>query len=402
MLKHIIAIAFVFFCAALGWVVLGATVLIRTEDQDDKLRQNVHQLWGAPQIQQAPVVYSIEAKDEDEVKHDLPLRSSRIDVDLALDHRRKGLLWYATYRVGFSGEYMVENTTDEPLTLTFDFALPAPDAVYDSFNLSVGEEAIQSVHIEAGRLLHRFELAPGTSEQFRIHYVSQGLDEWWYRFGKDVAQVRDFALEMRTDFDAIDFPLRSMAPTDKQPGDSGWKLSWRYGELFTGVAIGMALPQKLNPGPWVSKVSFAAPVSLFLYFFLIFVFSTLKGIKLHPMHYFFVAAAFFSFHLLLAYLVDHISVYAAFATSSLVSLFLVSTYLRQAVNARFALVEAGIAQVVYLVLFSSAFFFEGYAGLAITVLAVTTLFAAMQLTGRLDWERAFAGGESLNTQEDTK
>ena len=42
-------------------------------------------------------------------------------------------------------------------------------------------------------------------------------------------------------------------------------------------------------------------------------------------------------------------------------------------------------------LFSSAFFFEGYAGLAITSLAIATLFAAMQLTGRLDWDRAFAG-----------
>ena len=160
---------------------------------------------------------------------------------------------------------------------------------------------------------------------------------------------------------------------------------------FTGVDIGLALPQRLNPGPWVSKVCFAAPVSLFLYFFLLFVFSTLKGIKLHPMHYFFVAAAFFSFHLLLAYLVDHVSVHASLAASSLVSLLLVTTYLRLAVNARFAFVEAAIAQLVYLVLFSAVFFFEGYAGLALTALSIATLFAAMQLTGRLDWERAFAG-----------
>lgn len=40
---------------------------------------------------------------------------------------------------------------------------------------------------------------------------------------------------------------------------------------------------------------------------------------------------------------------------------------------------------------AAAFFFEGYAGLALTALSIATLFAAMQLTGRLDWERAFAG-----------
>ncbi len=391
MLKHIIAISFVFFCTAIAWGVLGATVQFRTHDQDEELRQSIHQLWGAPQFQQAPTIYYTVEKETGESQYFHPLRSSQIDVDLALDHRRKGLLWYATYRVGFTGEYIIENSTDEVLELTFDFALPTPEAVYDGFNFSVGQEVVQSVIMTEGHLLHRFDLPPGASERFRVHYASQGLDEWWYRFDQDVSQVRNFTLDMRTDFDAIDFPLRSMAPTEKVRQEQGWALSWRYEELVTGVSIGMALPQKLNPGPWVSKVSFAAPVSLFLYFFVLFVFSTLKGIKLHPMHYFFVAAAFFSFHLLLAYLVDHVSVYASFAVSSLVSLLLVTTYLRQVVNARFAFVEAGIAQLVYLVLFSTAFFFEGYVGLTITCLAIITLFVAMQLTGRLDWERAFAG-----------
>ena len=387
MLKHIIAIAFVFACAALAWVVLGATVRFRTHGQDAKLRQNVHQLWGAPQAQEAPTLYW----SAGEKRHTLPLHSSRIAVELALDHRRKGLLWYATYRVDFSGDYVVENSTDRARTLVFDFALPDPEAIYDDFSLAVGDKDLRPVQIEEGRLRHRLHLQPGQRQSLRIRYASQGLDQWWYRFGEDVAQVRDFTLVMGTDFDQVDFPLKSMAPTGKKRRAAGWSLEWRYGELFTGVDIGMALPQKLNPGPWVSKVSFAAPVSLFLYFFLLFMVSTLKGIKLHPMHYFFVAAAFFSFHLLLAYLVDHLSVYIAFAASSLVSLLLVTTYLRQAVNARFAFVEAGLAQLVYLVLFSTAFFFEGFAGLAITALSIATLFAAMQLTGRLDWQKAFAG-----------
>ena len=400
MLKHISAIIFIYFCSAIAWLVLGGTVQNRTHDQDDKLRKDVQQIWGVAQIQQAPTVYWLSREERlpeqteqiiiEERQHPLPLQSSRIDVDLALDHRRKGLLWYTTYRVGFAGEYAVENITDEPRELFFDFALPDPEAVYDGFKLVVGDETIRPLTVTDGRLRHSFHLAAGASQRFLVSYTSQGLDDWWYRFGADVSQVYDFELNMHTDFDAIDFPPKSIAATHKQRQADGWALTWRYEELFTGTDIGMRLPQKLNPGPWVSKVCFAAPVSLFLYFFLFFVFSTLKDIKLHPMHFFFVAAAFFSFHLLLAYLVDHLSVHTAFAISSLVSIFLVASYLRQVVNSRFAFVEAGIAQLVYLVLFSSAFFFEGYAGLAITTLAVTTLFAAMQLTGRLDWEQAFA------------
>ena len=47
--------------------------------------------------------------------------------------------------------------------------------------------------------------------------------------------------------------------------------------------------------------------------------------------------------------------------------------------------EAGSAQLVYLILFSYAFFFRGFTGLAITIGAILTLFIAMQTTGRVRW-----------------
>ena len=69
---------------------------------------------------------------------------------------------------------------------------------------------------------------------------------------------------------------------------------------------------------------------------------------------------------------------------------LVVTYLRLVVNLRFAVVEAGLAQLIYLVLFSYAFFFEGFTGLAITIGAILTLFVVMQMTGRIQWTEKFA------------
>jgi hypothetical protein len=71
--------------------------------------------------------------------------------------------------------------------------------------------------------------------------------------------------------------------------------------------------------------------------------------------------------------------------SSLVSIMLVVTYLRLVVGLRFALMEAGIAQLIYLVLFSYAFFWKGFTGLAITIISIVTLFVLMQATGRIRW-----------------
>ena len=200
-------------------------------------------------------------------------------------------------------------------------------------------------------------------------------------------------LDVKTNFKQIDFPLNALSPTDKHETAGGWDLTWRYSNLISGFQIGVTMPEKLQPGPLAGQISYFAPVSLLLFFFLMFIITTLRSIDLHPMNYFFLAAAFFAFHLLLAYLVDHISIHAAFLICSVVSVFLVVTYLRLVVGPRFALVEAGGAQFIYLVLFSYAFFLQGFTGLAVTIGCIVTLFVVMQITARVRWSDKFARPE---------
>ena len=395
--KRIAAIIFIYFCTAIAWVVLGSTVLIRTYQYDDQLGTAVGELWGTVQQQRAPTVtYQIiqsaigEEPKLDKTVHPTEVEASTIDVDLDLDHRRKGLLWYSTYRVRFAGTYRIFNDSTDPWKVAFHFTLPAQgQAIYDNFRFAVGGEEIPDIAITSGTLTRELELLPGESETIDVSYQSQGMDEWWYVFGPDVTQVKNFSLTMNTDFDQINFPQNSISPTKKDRISGGWRLKWDYTNLLSSVQIGMEMPGLLNPGPWASRIIFFAPVSLFLFFFLLFLFTTVRKVKVHPMNYFFLGAAFFSYHLLLAYLVDHISIHLAFWISSAVSILLVVTYMRLVVGTRLALVEVGISQLVYLAGFSYTFFFEGYTGLVITIMCVITLFVVMQFTGRLDWEAVF-------------
>lgn len=153
---------------------------------------------------------------------------------------------------------------------------------------------------------------PGAPVVFTIAYRSQGLDSWTYHFGNEVSQVRNFALQMRTNFQDIDFADNTLSPTEKQSSGAGWLLTWKYTNLLSGYDIGMVMPEKLQPGPLAGQISFFAPVSLFFFFFLMIIITTLRDIDLHPMNYFFLATAFFAFHLLMAYLVDHMSIHLAF------------------------------------------------------------------------------------------
>ena len=70
---------------------------------------------------------------------------------------------------------------------------------------------------------------------------------------------------------------------------------------------------------------------------------------------------------------------------------LVLTYLARVVSPRFATLEAGLAQLVYLVGFALAHFWDGATGLTLTVIGIGTLFALMQLTSHVRWSDVFAG-----------
>jgi inner membrane protein involved in colicin E2 resistance len=410
--KHIFAVVIIYFGAVTAWMILGNTVQLRTHTQDSILRQQVGQLWGAPQRQKAPEVsYEVarEIKTErteggktvvetrtEKSTHFLPVAQSNIDVDQRIDYRQKGLLWYSTYRVGFAGNYEVVNSTGEERELFFNFNFPNSGAIYDNFRLLVNGEEVKDLEIRSGVVGRSVRLKPGQAADFLVAYESQGMDEWWYDFGDDVNQIKNFTLNMNTDFKDIDFPQNSISPTIKKETDKGWQLTWQYSNLLTGVKIGLLMPKKLNPGPWVASVSYFAPISLFFFLFVMFIITAMRSIRIHPMNYLFLCAAFFSFHLLLAYLVDHISIHLAFLICSLVSVFLVVSYMRLVVGERFAFFETGLTQFVYLVVFSYTFFFKGYTGLAVTVLSIVTLFILMQMTGRVNWSEIFAqGGKKL-------
>jgi inner membrane protein involved in colicin E2 resistance len=403
MIKRLAAITFIFICTSVGWFVLAGSLFVRSDDYDHKMKESVGKLWGSSQIQTAPLVYEkikIEAprttNNPDEKprweyynKH-YPLQGSNIDVSLKLSHRKKGLLWYSTYKVDFTSQYLVENRTKTAKEFYFDFGLPNAESVYDNFKLVIDGKEVGDVAIQNGRIIDSFDLEPGKSISVAVSYSSQGMDTWHYDFGQNANQIKNFSLAVNTNFVDIDFPDEGISPTNKFRTKDGWQLDWQYKSLLTGTKIGVIMPHKLNPGPWLGRVTTAAPVSLFLFFFLLYVITVIKENYIHPMNYFFIGTGFFSFHLLMAYLVDHISVNAAFIICSIVSLFLVISYMRLVIGIKNAIFQVGLSQLIYLVFFSYTFFFKGYTGLVITILCVCTLFIVMQATGKVNWEELFA------------
>lgn len=384
MVKRLVAIAFIFCSASVAWMILGATLVARTQDSDSSQREKLTAQWGSAQTQSAPeVVARVSAGKE----VDVPIHRSRIDVNLDLEQRRDGLLWYNLYDVRFLARYHIRNDTTSR-RLSVHFVLPSTDGTYADFSFQIGGRRVTDATLNNGHV--GFDLAPGGETSIAIAYASRGMGSWTYCFGNGVNAVNDFAMTMTTNFGAIDFPPETLLPSSEERFTRGWRLQWRYATLISGDGIGMTFPYPLQPGPLAQRITFWAPVALFFYLFVMLVITTLRKIDLHPINYFFLASSFFAFHLLFAYLVDRIPLEAAFAVCSMVTLFLTISYLRLAVGWRFAAVESGLAQLVYLILFSYALFNEGWSGLTITIGAIATLFVTMQATGRIRWSEQIA------------
>jgi inner membrane protein involved in colicin E2 resistance len=417
MTKRIIAIVFIFILTTFAWAILGGTILSRTYDSSYASSERVESTWGTEHNQTPPAAsfktYTQKPQEvvenavkvtrfvTEEVINPLPLESSKIDVNLNLGHRQKGLLWYSTYKVDFLGNYTFRNPSMLEQSVRFELKFPTTRAIYDNLTFTVDGTPV-ALTTNNNAASGNVKIGPGKVAQLIVGYSSQGLNEWRYGFGSgDVSQVRDFNLRMKTNFKDIDFPDNTLSPSEKTQTDDGWDLTWSYRNLLSGYQIAMAMPEKLQPGPLAGRISFFAPVSLFFFFFLMLIITTMRGIDLHPMNYFFLAAAFFSFHLLLAYLVDHVSIHASFAIAAAVSIFLVVSYLRLVVGIRFASREAALAQFIYLVMFSYAFFLKGFTGLAITIGSILTLFVVMQVTGRVNWTQKFTVKEPDTAAEMT-
>jgi hypothetical protein len=172
--KHIAAIVLIFLITTCAWMILGTSIVARSSSADSGLTRGVESNWGSAQQQSPPaaVATHIEPRTEQEsvngvitkkvinetVTTPLQIEQSRIRVALDLEQRQKGLLWFATYRVAFHGDYVLRNSTPSD-QVTVKLVFPAPDAIYDDLIVRADGQPIvlttENGAVSAGRLARR-------------------------------------------------------------------------------------------------------------------------------------------------------------------------------------------------------------------------------------------------------
>ena len=377
--------------ATVAWFVLGATLKFRTAASSSRMGDEVRQVWG-PGLEQPHLTLVADTSGPDKTETLLPA-SSKVDVKLTYTPKKRGLLWHRTYDVEFSAVYEIANTNSASRNVRIQLELPSALTSHDNFAFQFGDSKSTDVAPHDG-MVETVALIPGGATlPLKVRYNARGLDRWAYTF-QSGSRVKNFVLTMQTNFDDVSFPVGATSPTHQQTltKDIGQDLVWDYTDTLDARNIAMDMPKLLNAGPVMARITFFAPVSLVLFFGVLVVTGMLRGVNLHPMTYAFLAAGFFTFHLMLAYLGDVMPLHAAFAVAATVSLALVCGYLH-AVVGRALSRPAVIAQLAYMVAFSYSFFFDGFTGLTLTLTAVATLALLMMATAKVNWETLLKSAE---------
>ena len=396
-LKRIAAVGVIFLIACGGWWILGTATAVRSSNLFGRLGPQVENMWGTPLVQHAPSV-SVQLPGS-EVRWVMPAKND-ITVQLDTDYRKKGLIWYPTYTCSFDGAYTISNPEEANQHLKVHFDFPAKGATYDNFAIRVdGEKVMVPIDTEKG-IDQTLELAPGASREFRVTYRTRGIRDWRYKMDPRVGRVQNLSLALQAGFEDIDYTDGSLSPMSVEPAEKGTVVTWIASDLITSEDIGVIIPEKLNPGPLTSRITYFAPVCLLFFFVLVGTINILYGVNIHPMHYLFVAAGFFAFHLLLSYMVGMVNVHVSFITSAIVSVGLVTSYLTAALGGKFPWKVAVAGQLFFLVLFSYSFFLKGTTGLTVAIGSVVTLAVLMRVTAGVDWNEVFAKPPRRRQQED--
>ena len=180
--------------------------------------------------------------------------STRATADLDLEHRRKGLLWYATYTVAFKGTYTFRNPDAVERVMGVRLPLPAENALFDDFVFSVnGQPAALAGDVSKEMIGHRDRGAGRGGHTGRRLPVARARDMDLRvrprQQRRRRRQVRDFQLAVDTNVVDIDFPAGSMSPNQRTPTADGWRVQWTVQQPAVGPGDRRDAAREAEPGP---------------------------------------------------------------------------------------------------------------------------------------------------------
>ncbi|MCP4050829.1 MAG: hypothetical protein GY730_09010 [bacterium] len=156
-IKKLIAISLIFFGCFIAWMLLGGINLHRTSDNTRVLKSYVQNMYGSNLNISSPGIYFEVKKIKQEKINGQEVVKEYIDkewinpsksdviVNVNLDPRKKGNLWFPTFKADFSGQYEFNVTSFPKNKSFFVFAsLDSSNSIYRDIRFTLNNN-IQNI-----------------------------------------------------------------------------------------------------------------------------------------------------------------------------------------------------------------------------------------------------------------
>jgi hypothetical protein len=398
--QHLFGSLFIVFFATF---VIAAQVELRTDFADTELVRDVESRWGAPVDQPAPSLRFVHSGSIFTELKALPFEKQHVQVDAAMNYRKRGLRYFSGFDFTLTAQYAVQNREASDIDVAFVFPIEVnkSQVLLSELQFHVNGEPSRVDLGEAGnRLVWTGRVAKGATAEFVIRYRARGLDSFVYRLDPALP-ARDVRVHVGvTGGVNYDYPANVLSATSVTQTRNAVALDWAFPSLESGVALGVVLPSQqaydstigtMARRAWVPFVAFLAALAVL-------------GVKHRRALLFYesylVAAAYGFFFVLLAYLAAFTNFYLAYAAAALGMGTVVVLYLRRVFPAERLVLLLGL-WVAALGVPTLAVMLEGYTGLIYTLeilAALLTLMALSMRDGVRSFVTQFTGGPASDDQ----
>ncbi|MBL8956334.1 MAG: hypothetical protein JNK82_36510 [Myxococcaceae bacterium] len=374
---------------AVGIVLLASGVIAdqvssRTDFASTELSKDVESRWGAPVAQAAPSVRYVPSGTVFTELKALPLSAQHVNVDAAMNYRKRGLKYFSGFDFTFTGEYAAQNPESHDIDAVFVFPIEVDKSqvLLSDVEFEVnGAPAALGLAAGADRLVWTGRLERGQGAKFVIRYRARGLESFTYHLDPELP-ARDFKLHVAVQGgDNYDYPAGVLSASHVEAKDGHITLDWAYPSLESGVALGVILPSQKEYDQLAATMARRALLPALAFIGLLSVLALRNKRPLLIFETYLAAAAFGFFFVLLAYLGAFMHFYVAYAVSVLGLGAAVVAYLKRLFPSEKLQLIAGVWAST-LIVPTFAVVLEGYTGLVYTLEVLSALLTAMVLITR--------------------
>jgi len=305
-------------------------------------------------------------------------KSITLSSKIHYNEQETGFLTFNAFEAACSEIYAIRNSTSYSGKLYINLKTPQNANLIYGYKIRLPRHETAEYQPKMGEPTF---LVPEFKAQDELEvivvYSTKGMDVFKY----NLAEYRNNMIgELQANFEVNtnNYEVyRFGLPHEIETTTEGARIKFKVDNFSTTQDVGIVFESRQIYLDQIQDMVSYAPLSLTLFILVIFVFSQIRAIKFHPLHYLFLASINVFYFLFVAYLIRFFGIKTTLGISTILTVLMFFSYGPQVLGWRFASRIAGLYLFLLTTLYSMIFLMPVFRGLSLVVLIFLIFMSIM-------------------------